>query len=175
MAPHKRSTGWATEAIGGLFILVAGSLLHFSYSWSGESRLAGVFSAINESTWEHMKIAFWPGLVWAGGRVLAFRDSYYDYWSARGFSLLTTTLLIPALFYAYTFVLGQNYLILDIAVFLLAIAFGQIVFLNCLSLFQRGLTTGRSTGVALLSLQLIAYSFFTYWPPEYGLFQDPRN
>ena len=47
---------------GIFFVLAAGSLAHFIYEWSGYSTAAGLFFPVNESTWEHMKLCFFPML-----------------------------------------------------------------------------------------------------------------
>ena len=39
-----------------IFISVLGVLLHFTYEWSGDNAVVGLFSAVNESTWEHLKL-----------------------------------------------------------------------------------------------------------------------
>ena len=54
----KRLFWW--EAAGFLFVAAAGTALHFVYDFSGGRALAAAFSAVNESTWEHMKIFFFP-------------------------------------------------------------------------------------------------------------------
>ena len=41
-----------------IFAMILGSLLHFTYEWSNENSFVGSFSAINESTWEHLKLLF---------------------------------------------------------------------------------------------------------------------
>ena len=62
----KRLLLW--ETAGFLFTAAVGALLHFSYDWSGGTVLAAAFSAVNESTWEHMKLLFLrPGRGHAGG------------------------------------------------------------------------------------------------------------
>ena len=40
-----------------IFISVIGTLLHFMYEWSGHNKVVSLFAAVNESTWEHIKIA----------------------------------------------------------------------------------------------------------------------
>jgi Family of unknown function (DUF6512) len=40
----------------GVVIVVAGTLLHFVYGWSGQNALAGLVSPVNESVWEHTKL-----------------------------------------------------------------------------------------------------------------------
>ena len=44
------------EIVSTIFIIVSGILLHFLYDWSNNNTLVGIFSAINESTREHLKI-----------------------------------------------------------------------------------------------------------------------
>ena len=46
-----------------IFISVLGVLLHFTYEWSGDNAVVGLFSAVNESTWEHLKLLFFPFLL----------------------------------------------------------------------------------------------------------------
>lgn len=41
-----------------IFISVLGVLLHFTYEWAGDNAVVGLFSAVNESTWEHLKLLF---------------------------------------------------------------------------------------------------------------------
>ena len=43
-----------------IFISVIGTLLHFMYEWSGHNKVVSLFAAVNESTWEHIKIALTP-------------------------------------------------------------------------------------------------------------------
>ena len=51
------------EIVGFAVTGLLGTLLHFVYDWTGEMRVAAAFSAVNESTWEHMKLLFVPFLV----------------------------------------------------------------------------------------------------------------
>ena len=50
--------GFALSTLGG-------TLLHFFYDWTDGSLLAAPFSGVNESTWEHMKLLYWPMLIFA--------------------------------------------------------------------------------------------------------------
>ena len=58
---RKRLFWW--EAAGFLWTCGVGTLLHFVYEWSGENVLVAAFSAVNESTWEHMKLLFFAILL----------------------------------------------------------------------------------------------------------------
>ena len=44
---------------------LGGTLLHFLYDWTNESILIAPFSGVNESTWEHMKLLFFPLFLFA--------------------------------------------------------------------------------------------------------------
>ena len=49
--------------IGVIFVSAAGTLLHFVYSWTGNNSIIGLFAPVNESTWEHMKLLYFPMLL----------------------------------------------------------------------------------------------------------------
>ena len=51
--------------VGLLFTLLTGFLLHFVYEWSGDNPLVGLFSPVNESVWEHLKLLFFPILAYS--------------------------------------------------------------------------------------------------------------
>lgn len=50
--------------IGVLVTSVLGTLFHFTYDWSGQNFLVGLFTPVSESTWEHMKLLFFPMLLY---------------------------------------------------------------------------------------------------------------
>jgi len=52
------------ELIGIVFIVFVRSALHFTFDLSGRNPFAGIFSAVNESVWEHLKLSFWPALLY---------------------------------------------------------------------------------------------------------------
>lgn len=49
---------------GFLFVGILGTLFHFVYDWCRLARLIGLFVPVNESTWEHMKLLFFPMLIY---------------------------------------------------------------------------------------------------------------
>ena len=48
------------EIAGALTVLGVASALHFAFEWSNNFRLLAPFVPVNESIWEHLKMAFWP-------------------------------------------------------------------------------------------------------------------
>ena len=121
-----KQKSWQLELLGIPFIVIVGSLLHFTFAWSGYWPPVALIAAVNESVWEHLKLAFWPSIVWAAAVYVALRPNATQFWSASGYALLIAPLLIVTIFYTYTAIVGRNLLALDIATFVIAVAAGQI-------------------------------------------------
>ncbi|MEO1204779.1 MAG: DUF6512 family protein [Pseudomonadota bacterium] len=170
-----RKPGWRElDLLATIPIFVAGSALHFAYGWLGQWLPAALFAAVNESVWEHLKIAFWPALLWAVIQVRLGRPPEDGYWAARSFGLFAMSVLIIIVFYSYTAILGENLLLLDIATFAIAILVGQTVSNLALRAVGRRKVLPM-VGMTMLLLQLAAFAAFTFAPPHLMLFQDGRN
>ena len=100
-----------------LFVAVLGTLGHFFYQWSNPSRYVGFFFAVNESTWEHMKLFFFPALFCYIALCLFKRNHEPCILYAFPKAIFLGTFLIPALFYTYSGILGFHVSFLDIATF----------------------------------------------------------
>lgn len=162
------------ELVGAILISVSGSLLHFVYGWSKQYKPLAIISAVNESTWEHLKIAFWPGLIFSIIEYFHIANITNNYIIAKAACLLLTPFSIIVFFYSYTCVFGRNFLLIDISIFILSIFLGQKVsmvlliipelpsFVNTLALF-------------IILLLTIQFSFFTFFPPKFFIFRDPTN
>lgn len=161
------------EMIGALVIIVVGSLLHFCFEWSGEWRPAALFCAVNESVWEHMKIAFWPAFFFAVVEWVILKDRTQGFLFAKTMGFYVLTLLIPLLYYGYTSILGTHVLVIDILIFVVAAFVGQWVSY----LLLRADLAPYWNWIAVIPLILIvaAFSLFTYFPPELEIFQNPQG
>jgi hypothetical protein len=162
------------EAAGIPFTVLIGSALHYAFACSGYWLPLALVAAVNESVWEHLKLAFWPGLLWALLEYFVLKIDARNFWVAKGLALLVAPTVIVIIFYGYTSILGRNLLALDITTFVLAIAIGQLssaLLINSEMKFN----WARSTGAILLAIQLAAYSSFTFYPQAFGIFVDSRN
>ena len=93
--------------VGGvLFTAVLGTLSHFFYEWSGENSLLALLVPVSESTWEHMKMLFFPMLLFCVFESVLLRKRYPDLFFAGAAGILTGLLLIPTIFYTYSGILG---------------------------------------------------------------------
>ena len=106
---------------GIVFTSAAGILSHFLYQWSGKNPLLALISPVNESTWEHMKLIFFPMLLFSLFASTRLKEAAPSLTGALILGNLLGTLSIPILFYTYTGITGQNFFIADLAVFFTAV------------------------------------------------------
>lgn len=154
-------------------IAVIGSILHFTYELSGENKLVGIFSAVNESTWEHIKLAL-SGIFLCTLVDVWFLGDNPNYWLARSVSFVVPVIVIPLIFYGYTRFTGKAILPIDIASFFVASFLSALAFVSVLQMSAVGEIGGYLSMV--ISVVIIAmYLLFTRFPLHNFLFQDPIN
>ena len=148
-----------------------GTLLHFLYEWLGNAVWIAPFSGVNESTWEHMKLLFWPMFLFAIVQSFFFRDRS-DFWCVKLRGILLGLILIPVIFYTYNGIVGRSPDWINIAIFFVSAA---ITYLYEVNQFNKDNTPCKSPKIAIASLVGIAALFvlFTFLTPEIGIFKDP--
>ena len=165
----KRSIGlW--QLIGFAVTSLGGTLLHFLYDWTG-SLLVAPFSGVNESTWEHMKLLFWPMFIFAIVQSFFFKDRD-DFWCVKLKGTLLGLMLIPVVFYTYNGVIGSSPDWINVAIFFISAA---IVYIFETRQFKEEATVCKNPRIAFSLLCAIAalFVFFTFATPELGIFKDP--
>ena len=113
--------------LGVAVISIIGTLAHFVYDWTHHNKILGLFVAVNESVWEHIKIAITPTLLWSLYDGIIY-GIYPNYFLGKFLSLLVLVVLMPTLFYLYEKFLKRDILFLNIAIFYISIMFSQLVF-----------------------------------------------
>ena len=156
--------GFAVTSLGG-------TILHFLYDWLGEALWIAPFSGVNESTWEHMKLLFWPMLLFTVVQSFFFKDRG-DFWCVKLRGILLGMSLIPVIFYTYNGVIGKSPDWLNIAIFFVAAA---AVYLYETRLYQKERVRCSSPKWAVVAFGGLAVLFvvFTFVTPEIGIFKDP--
>ena len=152
-------------------VSLGGTLLHFLYDLTGGFFLAAPFSGVNESTWEHMKLLFWPMMIFAVIQNFFFKDRI-DFWCIKLRGILLGLTLIPILFYTYNGAVGKSPDWLNITIFFVS---ATAAYLFETRLFERGTVICKHPrwAIAVLCLMGVLFTVFTFWTPEIGLFQDP--
>lgn len=168
----RRSPSFTPRRVFGsaLCVILVGVALHFAYRWSGRSPVAGIFASVNESTWQHLKLAFWPMLLIAPVQWVVYgRPS--GWLPATAVRTLTAPLLIIALFYGYTALLGTHALPLDLTVYAVSVLGGEVLgHLVMDRAFPRWVRV--AAGSAILAVAA-AMATFTFLPPDWFLFEPP--
>lgn len=154
----------------GIFVMILGTLLHFTYEWSGNNQFIASFSAVNESTWEHLKLLFFPMLLTTIIEFFYLEKSCPNYWCARLFGILTAILFTIVFFYTYTGIIGTNFAFIDISIFFVAVILGELVSYKVL---VSSFDCNSSVALVGIILLLACFIIFTYFTPEIGLFKDP--
>jgi hypothetical protein len=77
------------EVAGIIFIVLLGSFLHLAYEFSGSSPLVAVIAAVNESVWEHLKLAYWPALFYMILELVFLRGLPRNFVAAKTAGILT--------------------------------------------------------------------------------------
>lgn len=148
-----------------------GTLLHYLYEWSGESILAALISGVNESTWEHMKLLFFPLLLFAWVQSYFFKEHGNFWWIKLG-GFLVGLVLIPALFYTYNGAIGKSPDWYNITIFFVADAAAFFVEWR---VFRRNRTRCKHPWIALALIGVLGVLFivFTFETPHLPLFRNP--
>jgi hypothetical protein len=168
----KRPT-FLWHAGGFAIATLLGTLLHFLHDWSGQSLWTAPFSGVNESTWEHMKLLYWPLLLFGIVQFFFFRG-LPGFWWIKLTGTLTGLLLIPVLFYTYNGAFGKSPDWLNITIFYVSAAG---TFLLEWRLFQTKMATWSHSWLAFIGLLLAGSMFvlFTFSTPQLPLFCDPES
>lgn len=158
---------------GIVFVTILGIISHFIYEWSGNNFILGLFFPVNESTWEHMKLCFFPMLLYSFYMNRKMKEDNPCITSSLLFGILLGTFLIPVIFYTYSGIIGKNYIFLDIATFIISVLLAFIsVYRLTLSCKINSFSFGLKICVFLVAL---CFLIFTYHPPDIGIFLNPSK
>ena len=170
-----KRTVWLWELFGFAAVSLLGTLLHFLYEWLGKPIWIAPFSGVNESTWEHMKLLFWPMLIFAFIQGIFFKG-YNGFFCIKLRGTLLGLALIPTLFYVYNGVVGKSPDWLNIAIFFISAAAAFIYETKKLGGKGEQQNVQYCSDIAAIAaLVLIALLFviFTFTPPALNIFRAP--
>ena len=159
--------------IGAIVAFGVGTLLHFIYDASGGSAAVALFSPVNESVWEHLKMLFYPYLAFAVIEYFIYGKGFRNFLPAKVFSVLAGMLLIVTTFYTYSGILGRHILFVDILTFMLGTAAAYAISYRILNGYRFTSKEVRATALILLAAAIVAFTVFTFRPPDIGIFADP--
>ncbi len=128
-------------------------------------------AAVNESVWEHLELGFWPALVYAALEYGRSGRSAGNFPPAKALGIYLITITATVLYCAYTAVLGHGVLAVDIAIFVAAVIFWQLVShkLRMASALAKRLDRFAPIVLTVLAILFVVFTFCT---PQLSLFRD---
>ena len=156
-------------AIGGIILA---PLLHFLYHWTGENGFIAAFSATNESVWEHLKLVFFPMLVLGIVEYFFVKDKVNNYIEAKVIGIFATISFVVVVFYTYTGMLGTNFFLFDILIFIASILLGEWIAYQFFLRPEETTTLSKVLSFVIFGLLLFSFIFATYFPTEVNFFRD---
>ena len=157
---------------GFMFASIAGTLLHFLFDLTGGNVVAALFSAVNESIWEHLKLLYYPMIVFGIVEFFFWGRAFSSFWCIKLAGIFLGLVLIPIVYYTYTGILGIHADWVNILIFFLAAA---VVYWVETRLLQKACTCPIRSAAAVGAILLIctAFTVLTFFPPHIPFFEDP--
>lgn len=159
-----------------VLFLISGPM-HFIFKLVWEAPIIGAIVPVSESPWEHLKLVFYPILIWwiifyAISRKQ--KNFSKEKWTvSTSAALLSSILTITFIFYSYTGAFGVEFLALDIFSALLALAVGQSLGYH-LYKYSKPAKAVSIMAFLIAVVLLLMFVAFTYKAPHIPLFYD-RN
>lgn len=154
-----------------VFISVFGTAAHFMYDFFNHNKFVGLFCAVNESTWEHIKIALTPTIIWGlvDGYIYGGNPNYF---LAKFISLASIIFVMPLLFYGYKLFFKKNNVLYNCSIFYVVVIISQYLF-DFLINYDAINYLGRYLSFLGIVIIFICYLVFTLMPLNNFLFRDP--
>ena len=162
------------ELVGIVFISILGGFFHFLFELSNYNIIVAGFAAVNESVWEHLKLPFFPLLIFSAIEYFYIKEKANNFIIGKAIAGYVMPLVIVAIFYSYTSILGTHLLIFDMLSFIIAVVIGQLLSLKILLSDEFSRKYNIISWIALIFLVFI-FVLFTFFTPEFPIFRDSTN
>lgn len=157
---------------GAIFTIIVGSILHFTFEWSKFNKLVGLFSAVNESTWEHLKLLAIPMIVYFVFEYFKYGKKHDNFIQVKFLSIIIGMFLIVSMYYTYKGIIGKHFVVVDILIFIIATI---IAYYFSYKMIGKDFLVGHKVKViSLIGIIgiVVLLSVFTFYPPHINLFKD---
>ena len=173
--PVARRKALYWEVAGFTFINAMAGVLHFAFELSNFYEPLAVVASVNESTFEHLKLYFWPGLLFAFVQHAYIRGEVNNYWWGKGLALLATPVTLTVAFYAYLGVVipidGRGTLGWTLAIGAASVLVGNVVAYRIL--VAHALPNGRRNGgLLIMGVLTVLMATSAWFPPQFFLYEN---
>lgn len=161
------------EVAGIFWIIIVGSLLHFTFEWSGNSKIVAIFSTVNESVWEHLKLGYFALLFFIFIEYWFLKDKTNSFFLGKFSGILAMELTILIIYYSYHWLTKESSLVVDICSFILGAIICQLISIKILKSSIRKIYNI----LGLMAFIFIGFILilFTFFPPKLPIFMDSNT
>ena len=161
------------DILGFFIVSIVGSICHFVYELSGKNIIAACFTPINESTWEHLKLLFFPFIIFVLIEFFIYGKNISGFLFSNVVGVLCGIIFIPCAFYLINAVFGKSSLVVDILLFLIAV---WLSFRIRDYRIEKGFDNNKKRtipAIILITGLTVLFIGFTFFPPSSPLFISP--
>ncbi len=153
------------------FLFAIGTVFHFIYKWSNNSRIVGLIAPVNESIFEHSKLLLFPLILVYTIYYFYNSNNLYEnsYFLAMLVSVVVSIVTMFSFYYTYKGIIGNSYLWIDILDLLISIIVGQLV-ANHVYVYSDGIN--KYISISLIVFISLLYFYLTCKPIKIPLFFD---
>lgn len=152
-----------------IIISILGTLLHFTYDLSGKKIWVGIFSSVNESVWEHIKLLLTPiFLLETVKYVFQDQNNYF----IRLLLMLLASITLTILFEYFITKYIKNFK----PIFYISSFYITSLIVSIIDYIIKHINPFYALNIVSMIICLmifILYLTFTIFPPRYRIFKDP--
>lgn len=161
-----------SELISYITASILGVLFHFVYEWSGNNSFLGLFVPVNESTWEHLKLIFFPIVILSLIEYFLFSIKKPAFICIKLRSTLIGMFATVVLFYTYSGILGKTIDVVNIAIYFIAMTISYCYSFKQLKKESNSESSSQQCFLVLCIIILL-FAYLTIFPLPIGLFKPP--
>ena len=154
-------------------ISILGTLGHFIYEWTNENYFCGLFFPVNESTWEHLKLLFFPTVIYSAAEYLILKDKPKNFLPAVVISVICGMLTIIVSFYTVKGVLGYSIDFINIAIYYIGVLVMLFKKRKIISSEKFSIQAANWFFAAIGFVIAILFIIFSFNPPNLAIFIPP--
>ena len=162
------------EVSGFIFVGVFGTLNHFLFDFFNSSAFVGLFCPVNESVWEHLKLLYFPYLLWCAVEYLALKKPK-NFFFSKLIGALCGMAFIVIFFYTYAGITGNESTFANILSFFAGAAISFIVSYELMRNKKDSTRPNENFSISMLIFISSLFFIFTFSPPLIPLFEDPQT
>jgi hypothetical protein len=156
-------------------ISLLGTLGHFLYKWTGENYFVGLLFPVNESTFEHLKLLFFPAIIYFTFEYFFLKEKPSNFICASVISVIWGMISIITLFYTYKGVLGYSVDTVNIAIYYVSVILTLCKRNKLIQEEKFCLNAINKFFMVVAFVITLLFIFWSYNPPSLGIFIPPPN